>query len=93
LKTLKLFWKSKCPNCPNAKKVVEQLTKKVQDKNHLLKIIEYDVESVDGLAEASFYEIVSTPSIIIVDEKDNEIASFRGKVPTIAELENVLVNK
>lgn len=58
-----------------------------------MNIVEYDVESVDGLAEASFYEVISTPSIIILDEKDNEIASFRGKVPTLDELEKVLLHK
>jgi len=30
---------------------------------------QYDLDTLDGLAEASFYSILSTPSIIIEDEK------------------------
>ncbi len=86
MKTVKLFWKQRCPNCPPAKQVVEKLRENGGD----FKIMDYDVETVEGMAEASFHEVMATPSIIVVDGDDNELASFRGRAPTLAELESAL---
>ncbi|GAI12913.1 unnamed protein product, partial [marine sediment metagenome] len=36
--------------------------------------------------EASYYNIASTPSMIIVDNDDNEIKIWRGKAPGIEEI-------
>jgi len=49
----------------------------------------FDVGEVEGLAEAAFYGVMSTPSIVITDETGNEITGWRGIVPKIEELKKV----
>jgi len=75
----KLFWKEGCPMCPAAKNVIHQLICSGYQA------MEYDLETTEGLAEAAFYAVLSTPTIILLDEQDNSIAEWRGKVPTFEE--------
>jgi len=81
---VKLFWKTACPQCGNAKIVSGQLA---QEGLH---VYDYDLDTPDGLAEASYYSVMSTPTIIIEDEEENTIASFSGQVPTPSEVKNAL---
>ena len=69
--TIKLFVKDDCPRCPAAKKAVEGIAG----------IEVYSVDEADGLAEASFYGVLSTPTVLVLDETDREIASWRGEAP------------
>jgi hypothetical protein len=46
----------------------------------------FDVDTVDGLAEASYYDIASTPSIVVLDNNENEIKIWRGKIPRLEEI-------
>ncbi len=81
---IKLFTKANCPKCPLAKALCDSLKDQCQ--------IEYfDVEERDGLAEASFYTVMSTPSIIIVND-EHEVMGFRGEVPKKEEILAVLKN-
>jgi hypothetical protein len=48
------------------------------------------LDTIDGLAEASFYSVLSTPSIIIEDEEERELISWRGVVPTLQEVKQYL---
>ncbi len=74
--TVKLFWKRDCPKCPAAKESVVGL-----------KGVEYySLDEPGGLAEAAFYSIMSTPSLVISDDDGTEIVSFRGEVPAVSEL-------
>lgn len=76
---IKIFWQKNCPNCPEAKNVGKQLEKEI--------IVRYfDIDTVNGLAEASYYNIASTPSVVIVDNDDNQIKIWRGKTPGIKEI-------
>ena len=73
---LKLFTATKCPKCPEAKRVVEEVAK---DLN-----LEYEIVNIDegdNLINALQYQIASTPSIVI-----DEQAEFIGVVPTKEEL-------
>lgn len=81
---LKVFWKKDCPNCPRAKNVAAQIEKKGIEVNY------YDIETVEGLAEATLFTVLSTPSIMIVNENNSEVSTFRGSIPTLSELENAL---
>jgi len=74
--TIKLFVKDDCPRCPAAKKAVEGIGG----------IEVYSVDEADGLAEASFYGVLSTPTVLVLDETDREIASWRGEAPDRAAL-------
>jgi len=81
---IKIFTKAKCPKCPAVKKIGKEL------KKEGLSVLNYDLDTIDGLAEASFYSIRSTPSIVIEDEKEREVISWRGVVPSLQEVKQHL---
>ena len=82
--SIKIFTKAKCPKCPAIKQIGAELQKEGVPVYH------YDLDTIDGLAEASFYSILSTPSLIIEDEEEREIIGWRGKVPTLQEVKEYL---
>lgn len=77
---LKIFWQQNCPRCPMAKELGKELEKEG------IEVIYYDVNTLEGLTEASFYSIASTPGIIVVDSNDEEIAGWRGDTPSKEEV-------
>lgn len=79
---VKLFVKEDCPKCPAAKRACEGLQN----------VSVYDVGSIDGLAEASFYGIMATPTVLVVDSSGREIAAWRGEAPDSAALHTALSN-
>ena len=81
---IKIFTKAKCPKCPAVKEIGTEL------KKEGMPVLNYDLDTIDGLAEASFYSIRSTPSIIIEDEEEREVISWRGIVPTVQEVKQYL---
>jgi len=78
---LKVFTQPSCSKCPAAKALAGQL----KAKSLKLKIEEYDVTGADGLAEASFYTVLSTPGLILCDDKGKEVKGWRGEAPTERE--------
>jgi len=72
---LKFFSQSGCPKCPAAKKIVDEL------KAHGIPVEYFDVKTVDGKAEALYYGLMSTPSLVVTDNSDVEIAAWRGEIP------------
>jgi hypothetical protein len=85
--SVKIFVKAKCPRCPAAKEIETTLMEEG------VPVLHYDLDTLDGLAEASFYSILSTPSIIIENEKEEEVASWRGVVPTLQEVKQHLFSR
>ena len=83
--SLKIFTKAKCPRCPAVKEIGVEL------RNEGVLVFNYDLETIEGLAEASFYSILSTPSLIIEDEDEMEVMSWRGVVPTLQEVKEHLL--
>ena len=81
---IKIFTKAKCPRCPAVKEIGKEL------KKEGVPVLSYDLDTTDGLAEASFYSILSTPSIVIEDEEEKEVMSWRGVVPTLQEVRHHL---
>jgi len=79
---VKLFIKEDCPRCPAAKRACEG----VQN------VEIYDVASIDGLAEASFYNVMATPSVLVLDSSGKEIAAWRGEAPDRAEIHAIMAN-
>ena len=81
---VKLFWKAECPLCGNAKIVSGML------QQEGIIVYDYNLDTPDGLAEASYYGVKSTPTIIIEDEEENAIASYSGQVPSPLEVKKAL---
>ncbi len=78
--TVKLFTKQQCPRCPQAKQLCSGL------EQDACSVVSYDVETADGLAEAAFFGVQATPTIIVEDDAENVVAEFRGQVPAREEL-------
>jgi len=66
---LKLFVKQDCPKCPAAKEAVRGFAGEVQI---------FDLDQVEGLAEAAFYGIQCTP----------EVRAWRCEVPNPREIDS-----
>jgi hypothetical protein len=82
--SVKIFIKAKCPKCPAVKEIGTEL------KKEGVNVFHYDLDTIDGLAEASYYSVLSTPSIIIEDEEEKEVISWRGIVPSLQEVKQYL---
>jgi glutaredoxin len=84
---LKIFTKQDCPNCPAAK----ALGKKMEAEGK--KIEWFDLDEEYGLTEAVYFDVLSTPAMIITDENDNEVKAWRGEVPGLEVLKESLQDK
>ena len=82
---VKVFIKDGCVECPSAKEVGGLLLKEG------VEVLYYDIDTVDGLAEASFYGVLSTPTMIVEDSEEQTLADFRGTVPTVNQVKEFLV--
>ncbi len=74
---VKLFWKQGCQKCITAKEIC---------KNSGLNVKEYDVNSVEGMAEASFHQVILTPVIVLVDDNEDEIKKWDSILQAKKEL-------
>jgi len=84
---VKVFLKNGCYKCISAKEIGAVL------KKEGLEVLYYDLDTVDGLAEASYYGVLSTPTLIIEDKEERALADFRGIVPTPQQVKQVLHNR
>jgi hypothetical protein len=72
---VKLFYKEACSRCPAAKELIEG----TQNTEY------FNIEEVDGLSEATYYGVMATPSIIVLDDNNNPVKEWLGEVPTTEE--------
>ncbi|MBD3299954.1 MAG: thioredoxin family protein [Candidatus Moranbacteria bacterium] len=78
---LKVFTKNDCPNCPPAK----ELAQKIENEGKI-EVELFNTDEADGLAEAQFYAVLATPSLILCDKNEDEVEAWRGEVPTREEV-------
>ncbi len=81
MKILKIFIQPVCPACPPAKELGERLKESV-------KIEYFDVSTPSGLAEARLYNIMSTPTMVLVED-NKEIQTWIG-APSEGEVKKLL---
>lgn len=81
---VKIFYKDDCPKCPLAKKLRDNL------KEQKVQVIDYNVGTADGLAEASFYSIMALPTVLVEDGMENGVGEWRGDVPKMEEVLNAV---
>ncbi len=77
---IKIFWQPTCPACPQAK----ELGKKLEEEGK--KVTYHNIKEPNGLTEGVMHDVMTTPSIVITDDTDNEVASYRASVPTMEEI-------
>ncbi|MDI6703629.1 MAG: thioredoxin family protein [bacterium] len=75
---IKLFGKEMCHGCKVAKERILSLIEHVDPK---VKFNYYDLDTVDGLAEGSFYEVQHVPTILILNN-DKVLWRFDGELPS-----------
>lgn len=83
---IKIFWQEDCIRCVPAKEVCNLL---IQRK---VPVKLYNISTIDGMTEAAFHEVISTPTTIIVDDDDNELEAWRGEAPSLEDVEKTLLN-
>ena len=49
--------------------------------------------TTDGLAEGAYYSVQATPTVIIEDQNETIIGDFRGVVPSVETLRDMLTGK
>jgi hypothetical protein len=77
---VKIFYKDGCPMCPMAKSLKDDLITKNIGVHY------YNVETAEGLAEATFYRVMALPTIFVEDEMENGVGEWRGNVPKTEEV-------
>jgi hypothetical protein len=80
---IKIFWQPECPKCPMAKDLAEDLKKLGHD------VQLFNIKEVDGMAESIYYDVLSTPSVVIVHEGQTK-ASWYGEVPEFEMIKGLL---
>lgn len=78
---LKLFVSRDCPRCPAAREAVRSVGERVEI---------YDIDEAAGLAEAAFYGVLCTPSLLVVDDQGYEVRGWRCEVPSPREIASAL---
>lgn len=81
---VKIFYKDDCPKCPLAKQLRDRL------KEQKVNVLDYNVGTADGLAEASFYSVMALPTVVVEDGMENGIGEWRGEVPKMEEVLNTV---
>jgi len=81
---VKIFYKDDCPKCPLAKQLRDGL------KEHEVEVLDYNVGTADGLAEASFYSVMALPTVVVEDGMENGVGEWRGEVPRMEEVLNAV---
>jgi len=84
MSSIKVFVKDGCPRCPAAKCLAASL------KEEGCSVHEFDMETADGLAEAAFYGVMSTPTMLVVDGEENPVIWWRGGMPEPKEVINAI---
>ncbi|MGB9721137.1 MAG: hypothetical protein ACPL28_06660 [bacterium] len=81
MKKVFIFGKQTCPVC---KDTYEKLCYFKEKKGFNAPIQYVDMDTVDGLAEGSFYEVSDIPTVIIFDD-DRELVRWTKKPPVSEE--------
>ncbi len=80
---VKIFWQKSCPHCPPAKELGDRLMKDGVEVEF------FDILTPRGLGEAAFFNVLSTPSIVVADGS-KAVTSWNGKTPSMEELKKAL---
>jgi len=86
MKHVKIFTKHECPKCPAAKEIGLLLQEEGVPVSY------FDLETPDGLAEAAFYSVLSTPTVIVEDAEEILLGDWRGSVPPLQDIRRILTD-
>lgn len=83
-----IFGKEDCGKCETAKEKIKTFLSE-RDLTDKISLRYFDMESVDGMAEGAFCDVLKIPTIIIKDN-DKKVARWDGSVPEASEVESFL---
>jgi len=76
---LLFFWSEHCPNCHPCRDILDSSE---------YPYTPLDITTVDGMSEAVFYNVQSTPTVLIIDaDTDTVLDSFHGTTPLLSDLD------
>ena len=76
---LKVFISQSCPRCYEARRLAQIF------QDHGTRVNVHDVGTADGLAEAAFYGVQSTPTVLVI-ERDEVVQRWSGQAPKPEEV-------
>ncbi|MCX7703691.1 MAG: DNA methyltransferase [Planctomycetota bacterium] len=85
---IRIFSRKSCPNCETVKQMVSKFIES-RNLHGLVKIESHDLDTVDGLAEGAYWDVMSVPTLIVM-RGGNVLARWDGAVPKEEEIEKVL---
>lgn len=80
---VKIFWQPECSKCQQAKELGESL------KKDGISVEFHNIKEVDGLSESIFYDVLSTPSVVVV-ENGEEKAAWHGELPEVNSVKDLI---
>jgi len=83
---LKVFVKEGCTQCPSAKAAAEV----IRSDGH--EVQEFDLGTADGLAEGAYFGVMSTPTMLVVDDEEKPVAWWRGLAPAADEIRRAIMD-
>ncbi|MDI6855909.1 MAG: hypothetical protein QMD21_03890 [Candidatus Thermoplasmatota archaeon] len=78
---LKLFWKEGCKKCEQAKEICRASS---------IEVAEFNIDTVEGLAEACYHQVTLTPTIVLVDDNDKELKKWQSILQAKEELKHLI---
>lgn len=86
---IKIFGKKRCAICETTKNKFEHFLKKNNYQESI--ILEfYDMDTIDGLAEGAYYDVLKIPTTVIEKEADI-LCRWDGEVPRTEEFKKYIV--
>ena len=82
MKEILFFWGPKCPKCKDARKLIGW--------HRGVKVTRHNVQKADGLAEAAWYGLTSTPSIVIAEDGVVKAKFHSDELPTRERIKELL---
>jgi glutaredoxin len=80
---VKIFSMENCPKCESTKKMMKEI------EEEGIKTEFHDIRTIDGLAEAMLFNVMDTPSFVVVGDDKRELKTWKGSMPTIEEIKGL----
>ena len=82
---LEIYGKQGCDLCHSARRKIGHLLNKWSMGDEV-EVKFMDTDTVDGAAEADFFDVFEIPSVLIKESKDEVLARWDGEAPPSDEL-------
>jgi glutaredoxin len=86
---LEVFGKTGCAKCKSAKEKLTHILGKV-DMTLSVPLVFLDLDTVEGMAEGAFNDIIDLPTIILRSDTDEVQGRWNGKAPLSTEILKLL---